>query len=87
MRTRRQQQQQLGSQSLSQPPLFELATPHDGLQMEPFARQIEAVNDLVGRSRGDDTWQSECPWEDYGADIDSDVEFWSGDEGEEEELL
>ena len=80
MRVRRQLQ--LGSQSLSHP-LSELASPYHGPQTEPFARQLEVVDDLVGQSGGDDIWQRECPWEDYGGDIDSDMAFWSGDEGEE----
>ena len=87
MRTQRQQQ---GSQSLSQP-LFELASPYQRPQTEPFARQLEVVDDLAGRSGVDDTWQLERPQEDYGADIDSDMDYCmddgSDDDGDEKELF
>lgn len=82
MRTR---QQHLREQSLLQP-LFELAEPYRGPMTEPFARQLEVVDNLVGRSGADDgSGQRHCPEEDYGGDIDIDLAFLSDDDDDGEE--
>ena len=86
----RVQRQQLGSQPLSQP-LFELASPYQRPQTEPFARQLEVVDDLAGRSGVGEPWQQERLEEDYGSDIDSDMDYCMDDDsdndGDEKELL
>ena len=54
--------------------------------MEPFARQLEVVDNLVGRSGADDGYgQRHCPEEDYGGDIDIDLAILSDDDHDDDD--